>query len=429
MPLQELLAPSIQTQPITVRKDENSDGLAVKQSAGRVYPLIRINKYICDYEEIVDVSITVAENFLPTVNITLTDVQHRIRESLEKDLNIVTIYAGNNKDPYFVKADCVVLDVISFPGSPKITLVTEFFVPEFHKSYIRSLGKVTSLEAIKTLCTEIGLGLLSNVSTTDDSQLYLQDSKTNLSMLKELVEGSFVADDTVLIAFVDQYFYLNIIDIKKACEDKTVTKLETDPYSGETLEEPLDVKFTSDVYKETPLKLVFWTNENNYGYLSKTIPGKQLISILDVEKPAPVTPVESKSVNEQILDNTNESDEMFSRNVHAKYDFAKVAREQIKLTYDQGQTISAKLKNPVLALYPYMYVPLEIMYIAKRAEIDDQEQDSAGHDDFAEEARATNTYKNEINTSLSGDYLIRKIEIRYRVNNVIEQIIMFKQLV
>jgi hypothetical protein len=76
----------------------------------------------------------------------------------------------------------------------------------------------TSFNAIKLLCADMKLGLVSNIENTNDLQFYKQNAMNNIDYLINVCSQIYVSDETIVHCFIDQHYRLNVVDINKVLE-------------------------------------------------------------------------------------------------------------------------------------------------------------------------------------------------------------------
>jgi hypothetical protein len=440
MILKELLRPTLSPQSIVVRKDDENKS-HLRELVGYRYPLLRILDTTIDAPLIQNFSLTIGNTFLPTMDITVDDTDQRFREKLKANLDILTLYMGSNRDNNYIKSDYLIGNLYSDPSSTMFTLSCMLLVKDLYTKRIRSFGKTTSIEVLKTICAECGLGLLSNVDSTTDEQVYIQDGKRTVDYIFYICKRAYKNDNTKFDVFIDQYNYLNFIDVASAYSDNTPVYTTEDPISGEQLDEKRAFILNNNIEDPDKIfKFTQWSTDNNYGAVSQNTPQILRTHSVDIElnkkEEAPIKETfistktnddkNAKFKNAQLLDysyvqlhNTD--------NTHANYSKTLAVTEQLDKVYGQGSKLDVGLMYPVFYAFPYQYVPVELYNSVKHEQYDEQENTGRSVEDIMQNI-ANPSAKYEKNTLISGDYWIRSITYSYAKSHVTWQRIRLHQL-
>lgn len=425
----EIVKPTLSQRPIYIRKDDEEayEGQTedfVKRVIS-VIPLIRVGDYVIHRDNLNYFSIEIGNTLLPVIRFNFNDEYQRCRRMLTAKKDYITVYYGNAVDEYYIKQEYILSDVYCNPESSDVELTGYLYVPGFYKQHIRYFNSEndadTSWKLIKKICEEVGLGFFTNLDDTADSQTWIQDNCTTLDFLeKTVIPHSYNGDDTKIVFFIDQYDYLNMVDIKKAYTNKEKEKTSKYPLTGlpiieENQEVTKDVILTSTRFEKEneayPFKIGSYTTNFKYGSRLDDLPdhvdGKEY-SLSEL-------PLTIKEM--QITTNTNEIDhkvyvEPTTSDVHEHYNSVIANRPYVDMLYEQGDEIECRMVGALMLLYPYMYVPLKLTTEWARGEYD--EADSQDTTSAIDERKPTDESVIEVPDELhSGDYIIKSIRYEF----------------
>jgi len=241
-----LLDPKIELKELSVANTEdkeiNADSVTTKvsKSAGSLSPTIGINDMIFNEQAIDSFKLSV-EGFLPVVNFTIKDYSGLFTsKTYPKDGDLVMVYMRSlNKDFKPIRQDFRIYDVQSVElvndtnfqrKAHTITAILE--VPEIYNELCKSY-KGTSFETLNKIAEELKLGYASNVKSTVDEMTRIMTFDSHRSFIKEITESSYKDESSFFTAFIDQYYFLNFIELNsrfvldKEVETSTVHDIMT----------------------------------------------------------------------------------------------------------------------------------------------------------------------------------------------------------
>jgi hypothetical protein len=97
-------------------------------------------------------------------------------------------------------------------GTNTITGILD--IPDFYKIDYKSY-KGTSFEALRKLCKTIQLGFNSNIENTDDSMTWRRNGIITKDFMRNILEHSYISDDSFMVGYIDYYYSFNYVDIEK----------------------------------------------------------------------------------------------------------------------------------------------------------------------------------------------------------------------
>lgn len=426
----EIVKPGLSQRKIRIRKDEEEinegDNKKYAERVASVIPLIRVGDFVIHRDDINSFSIEIGKTLLPVITFNFNDEAQKCRRLLTSKKEFITVYYGNVADEYYIKQEYILSDIYCDPESDDVLMSGYLYVPGFYKQYIRYFNEEndaeTSWKLIKKLCEECQLGFFTNIDDTNDAQTWIQDNCTVIDFLqKTVIPHAYVGDDTKLVFFIDQYDYLNVIDIKKAYSNRELEKTSKYPLTGLPIiekDKPVtkEVKLTSERYNETdayPFKIGSYTTNFRYGSRLDDLP-------LNIQRNEySISELPFKINNANVETNTDEVDHHYYidktfTDVHSHYNSIMKERGYIDMFYDQGDEIELRMVGAVMLLYPYMYTPLILTTVLMRPEYDNAESDATVSTLDKEKPEVKEM---EVPDEMhSGDYIIRSI--KYNFSNV-----------
>lgn len=265
-----LVEPSIRPKELkTVAEGEEKGGEKVTKTFGIDSPVIKINNYTFEKGDILNFELS-NEGTIPFVSVTVLDSKKAFGiDAFPRDGDVFTMYIGSKNQSTFksIHLDVEILNISTDPNSSggpiKVSISGRVNIPKMFAENCQHLEENTSLEHLKTVAQELGLGLASNVDDTIDSQIRIQPFINYIDFIKEIVSTSYISDDSFQSFFIDPYYYLNFVDINKIFNTKNppISEFEDLVTSG-----PISMSESEGVDEDTdtiPTKL-FLTNNREY---------------------------------------------------------------------------------------------------------------------------------------------------------------------
>lgn len=226
------------TQQIVIKVDPNvNDQENLAEIAGSLTPLIRFHDEAIDFHSIESLDLSIGNDLIPTVSISLNDVDERFKYKYPSKIgSIFTCFIGHAKDELHkpIKGDFYVSNVSTGYSSYRLTGTLN--LPEMYVDQNRVFEDSTSLEVFEILAKECKLGFVTNIDTTQDPMNWIQYQNNKL-FIEYLSKKCFVSNDSLIKVFIDQYWNLNVIDIRKALLTDPTEMFQANPVTGEPLNE------------------------------------------------------------------------------------------------------------------------------------------------------------------------------------------------
>lgn len=228
--------PTIKPDPIILPNAEKGDGQIKKDyvntmgDESRFYaflPLIEINKgYRVNTSNIMKFSLNM-NGFKPTVSVKIADPNAELKSKYyPTDGSILSLYIAplGEDDTYkAIRLDFIITSVSessSIPGTVLVNAASEFDiygelnVPElFYNRNCYESG--TSWEALRSISQQTGLGWVSNIENTNDSQIWLNGYDSIQSFIEYIAQHSYLDDESFFVSFIDAYYNLNLIEVSR----------------------------------------------------------------------------------------------------------------------------------------------------------------------------------------------------------------------
>lgn len=450
-------------------------------------PFVLLNQY--QFQQ-ADVQSFLLDNSgkLPKVTIKLIDRKNTFGvDSFPRDGDLLTIMM-NSKNTSTFKSIHMDFDITSINAKQAVegeqnTIIVSGIakIPRLYSEDCRSFDTATSLDHLEEVARDLQLGLATNIDTTDDLQTRIQAYTTAFDFIEETVNTSYISDDSFQRFYIDQYYYLNYIDVNRVFNSPNppLEELQASMISmTDTLaERGIDPEDADDV--EAPLMLTNYKNAkgfnhfinafnliNNSSEISTVYGYKRDIMIYDDAAEAgerkqeftveALTTEELLEYEEPLKGRRNEDryethkkykyigrqdvGEDGIGNVHPSSNFAKLHQAQ-NLAEIEKIKLKVVLESFNPSIYKYQKIPV-LIYEYNKERVDailkynkflaDQGFNNSvmGLDPAVqEEYNEDNRPDQALNRFLSGYYVIENINYKYNVNigNIIQEVTLIRR--
>jgi hypothetical protein len=218
------------------------------QSAGALIPTIKIaGKTITVIE-----SMTIDETgFIPTFTLIFKDNAGEFAgNNFPKRNLIASVYiAVSNEKLKPVRSDYLITSVKSIPisidsaglvlGNGTTYIIKGIlFVPRIYNNVSKSYPNLNSIDALKKVCSELGLGYAQNEFTTNDFMTWININTSPMNFMKEITNYAYQDELSFFNGFINKEMIFNFINVNeqlKQLEADQMFLAESDPiYSNLT---------------------------------------------------------------------------------------------------------------------------------------------------------------------------------------------------
>lgn len=100
-------------------------------------------------------------------------------------------------------------------GVPEIMIKGRAKIPNISAEVCKYYEEGTSIEHLELIARDLKLGLATNVTETNDKQARIQAWVDSIGFIDQLVSESYVSEESFTTWYIDQFYYLNYIDINR----------------------------------------------------------------------------------------------------------------------------------------------------------------------------------------------------------------------
>jgi hypothetical protein len=464
--------PTIKLEKFDITNTETADGPdknndRASKFIGDQFPGIRINKFDFNREDIVSFTLELNSMF-PILSAVLRDSKGVFTKGqYPQDGDIVSIYI-RSKDESLYKPIRIDFDITEISVSPaanaeqysgpsgggpvQLSLQGVIRLPGLFAEICKSYPEDTSYNFMINLAEELQLGFASNEDFTDDSMKRICPFDTRLKLLKDSSESAYKDDFSFFKAYIDSYYYLNLVNINKQIKfgveiEDTMNSLIQDSSISKTVQDGSDNAIEDKLYltnhqikKGTALYMKKYAVVNNSASVTLGDGYRRIIQYYDTaDKEYRNFTIEPLTTDNLPPDQAplkgkydSEGKKMYKeqqkykyvgkqgKNVHVNYYYAQMLNYKNSLELEKLY-LDVELETANLALYRYQILPIVvyeqsrmISEVQEQKEIKAQNNGTEMKDKIGEKGDAKDgQIYHKIDEKLTGVYIIGRIVYTY----------------
>lgn len=203
----------------SANKIADPSGFGFKQQAGKDSPIIQINKTVIGKEDIL--SFTILQNeFLPQMQLSFVDRSFVMTSAAFPHITpIVSVYlAPTNRKLKSVACDFLITGIRSMQLSPteiRYDYTGELYVPGINSNKSKSYPKMASVDVLRAVAKELGLGFATNEEKTNDTMTWINPNHNYKTFINQVVDRAYKSEKAFFSCFIDRNYVLNFINVER----------------------------------------------------------------------------------------------------------------------------------------------------------------------------------------------------------------------
>lgn len=406
------------------------------------YPVVYIDGVIVESVNIVIFKLN-NDSIMPNLELEFVDPSNKlIDENFPLDDSIISVFKKSDTDSYMsIKQDFKIIEFKINKSSGKKNRRSEggnrtgsltykikaiLNVDDLYNMYFESYEN-TSFNVLKEIATDCNLGFATNINDTNDEMVWINPANYKIDFIKDVINHSYLSDETYLYGYIDFFYNLNYVDIEKQLQSDISNQMNINDSNElsddvEPAEVPLILTNNPD-QSTTNMYISQYTVENrstainlDYGYRHRItyyntteseIKRYSLDSISEEGNDENIIlkgdPDKDGGLYETLINGTWMG-KMDSDNIHENYLHSELQNSN-NLKFLQKLKIVVKLSNPNYGLYRFQKVLVELYNFTKL----DNETNTVN----SENLNKNNQWNNNIIHKLSGEWLITAINYSF----------------
>jgi hypothetical protein len=198
---------------------------------GDYSPFIKIGKYIFAPSDIESLILDETD-YVPTVKVTIVDMKGTFSSThFPNDRPIMSLYIRSKSEKFKPIRNDFIISIkptgVSHRSYAKdgrfvtYSITGVLNVPKLFDNISMSYGEVNSIDVLKKIASEIGVGYATNENATDDKMHWGNPNWKRYRYIDFVVRMSYKDNNSFFGWFIDKYYYLNFVNISDMIKDGT----------------------------------------------------------------------------------------------------------------------------------------------------------------------------------------------------------------
>lgn len=423
--------------------------------------MVSINGYIFTDRDILRMTLNCGGP-LPTINLTISDSLGLFNiDTFPRDGDVINFRMGTlDKTTY--KDIRIDFDITSADQprqnsdvrGGKYNFSGRIKVPGLYADECKSYGKGTSLDHVEAIANDLKLGVATNIDSANDKMNLILPYSTRFDTLQDLVRHSYIDEDSFQTYCIDQYYYINYVNLNTLLESEesfeemiyaydkefndTVGSGSDDSTNqskktllltnhkrdigtnlfieAQSLINNAGSKLKKNGYKRT---LQFFENDSDEGLVSHEIEPLSGKNMSDIEEPMKGRRGEERYKGETKTKYTGRKNaDLETSHTHLNYEYAAISNAQnIDEIKKMSLEVSLAAFNPAIHLYQKLPVLIYTGHQQKLGAdkvIKDAKKEKGFDTVVDEDASMLNSGSYVVDEFLSAFYIVGGIEYTYK---------------
>lgn len=203
----------IKLKPIEIESDKGQQNLEYGKGIG-LLPFIWYRAYQIQEREISSLGLY-HDGIVPCCTFTFEDSLGMIsKDGMPLDNDYFELFFNSGSD--FIKSIHMRFKIISFQENKNktYTITGSIDLQDFYKINFKSYTG-TSFDVLREISKELQLGFNSNINSADDSMKWRNPGKRFKEFIGEIINHSYISDNSFVLGYIDFYYCFNYVDIEK----------------------------------------------------------------------------------------------------------------------------------------------------------------------------------------------------------------------
>jgi|DEB19_MinimDraft_2_1074335.scaffolds.fasta_scaffold00264_2 hypothetical protein len=427
--------------------------------------IVMINRYMFNMENIKSMLVD-CMGTLPTIDLVLIDTNGQFSvDTFPRDGDVINLRIGSlDKKTYKdIRMDFDIVNVETpQQGSDmkggKYIFTGRLKVPGLYSEDCKSYGKGKSIDHVESIANDLKLGVATNIDSSDDEMNLVIPFNSMYDTLEDLVRHSYIDEDSFQTFSIDQYYYVNYVNLNKLFDSEETLEDAILAYGPDFTDMP-SANIKDDAINQAKLPLVFsnhvrdegtnrfissqslknragasskkngykrvlqyYENDSEEGLVSHEIEPLASKNMKDIDEPMRGRRDEDRYKNEIKYKYVGrKSGDPDTANVHLNYEYAAISNAQ---NIDEVKKMSLDIELPTFnpAIHKYHKIPVfiynnDIDRMLAEKQINDAKDKGGFESKKIEDSNLGNPSVYVVDEFLSGYYIVGGIQYIYKSGN------------
>ena len=255
--------PTIKLDKVVFESLGEGEANATKMNTSKGYLLmVSINGYVFSDRDILKMVLD-CNGSLPTIDLIISDSMGLFNiDTFPRDGDVINFRMGTlDKTSYKdIRIDFDITSTTqprqnSTVKGGKYSFSGRIKVPGLYADECKSYGAGTSLDHIESIANDLKLGVATNIDSADDKMNLILPYNSRFDTLEDLVRHSYIDEDSFQSYCIDQYYYINYVNLNTLLESKESFDEAISAYDREMNDMPGNGSDDSENQTKKPLIL------------------------------------------------------------------------------------------------------------------------------------------------------------------------------
>jgi hypothetical protein len=220
--------PTIKLDEVVFESFGEGEPDATKLNTSKGYILmVSINGYVFRDQDILKMVLD-CNGPLPTIDLTISDTQGLFTiDTFPRDGDVINFRMGTLEKTSY-KDIRIDFDITSADQprqnsnvkGGKYNFSGRIKVPGLYADECKSYGVGTSLDHIESIANDLKLGVATNIDSADDKMNLILPYNSRFDTLEDLVKHSYIDEDSFQVYCIDQFYYVNYVNLNTLLESE-----------------------------------------------------------------------------------------------------------------------------------------------------------------------------------------------------------------
>lgn len=220
--------PTIKLDKVVFESLGEGEPEATKMNTSKGYILmVSINGYVFSDNDILKMTLD-CNGPLPIIDLTISDSMGLFNiDTFPRDGDVINFRMGTlDKTSYKdirIDFDITNADQLKQNSSirgGKYSFSGRIKIPGLYTDECKSYGSGTSLDHIESIANDLKLGVATNIDSANDKMNLILPFNNRFDTLKDLVRHSYIDEDSFQSYCIDQYYYVNYVNLNTLLESE-----------------------------------------------------------------------------------------------------------------------------------------------------------------------------------------------------------------
>jgi hypothetical protein len=207
--------------------------------------MVSINGYVFKDDDIINMTLD-CNGYLPKIDLTLSDSKGLFTvDNFPRDGDVINFRMGTLEKTSY-KDIRIDFDITSADQPKqnanvkggKYTFSGRIKVPGLYADECKSYGTGTSLDHIEAIANDLKLGVATNIDSANDKMNLILPYNSRFDTLGDLVRHSYIDEDSFQTYCIDQFYYVNYVNLNTLLESEEAFEEVISAYDRELNDTP-----------------------------------------------------------------------------------------------------------------------------------------------------------------------------------------------